>query len=433
MIRNVAELLSALLSNLSREVGSEKTVRHPVVVGEMYEGIAATLIKSGTSFVGLDIQVSSGFIEDGKGNTSNWADCMVCVGAGRPVPQTNKRVYKAEDVLLIVEVKKTLTSKSLKDALLWFRDYFNRLDRAAAPRLPELVRTSWKLIMKKPFPAKDEEIDAFSGMEDTVFRRIVSEARMPARVVFGFYGYKDEAKLRSGFAHVFPKIGFLPSPPVGADINALPNLIICGNASLIKLDGFPYRGPFEEKSQTWCWYGSKTGNPLLPLLEILWTRLQSRFDLPADIFGKDLENEGLSRFVSLRFVPSERGLLGQYYFETLKTEPGQQEFAAWEPAELNCAEFCVVHALCGGGVVDMDAGAFKEMLARNCVSEDELVRGLRDKELVGVRGRRLELLTESLQCMCLSDGRMVAAENNSGRLTAYAAEYVRRKQTEPGK
>lgn len=258
-------------------------------------------------------------------------------------------------------------------------------------------------------------------------RRLMTETKMPARVVFSFHGYKDEDALRKGFAKAFQSIGFIPIRPVlAADVNALPNLVVCGEACLIKLDGLSYPGRFDERSGSWCWYGSKTGNPLLPLLEILWTRLQDRFDLPPDIFGNDLENEGVSRFVSSRFLPQDGGVRWQYHFELgLERSDDQEAFTKWEPSEVTRAEFSVLYVLCQGATADMDSDGFIEMLARNGVTEEELVAGLRKKELAGVRGRTLVLLTEHLQCVMLPDGRCVAAENNSGRLTAYVHEMTR--------
>lgn len=429
MIRNVADLLTQLIAKLAEKSDAETKITHPGVIGEMYEGVAAKALEHATAFDGLDIQIASGFVEDDKGGMSKAADVMICVGSGRPVSNTNRRIYNVKDVIMIVEVKKRLRARDLKEALLWFRDYWKKLDRPGKPRLPELVHSSWRLLMRKPWPT-DEDLEAFTDMEDTVFRRIVTEARMPARIVFSFGGYKNEDELRKGFGHAFQKIGFLSAPPALADVNALPNLIICGNACLIKLDGLPYPGLFHEPSGTWFWYASKTGTTFLPLLEILWTRLQTRFDLPPDIFGDDLENEGVNRFGSARIIQQPSGQRAwDYVFEPLHAkEPQQEEFLPWEPAELTQAEFSVLNVLCAMGEADLDHPAFRELLAKHALTEENLVSGLRDKGFVGVRGRHLELLTEHLQCMVLGDGRVVAAENNSGRLSAYAANYMKERR-----
>jgi len=427
MIRNIADLLEAILGELTEGAKAETTVKHPGLIGEMYEGITSRILEFAVDFEKLDLHVASGLIIDGSGGISKQVDCMVCVGLGRRIPETNKRIYHNDDVIMIVEVKKRLLGGEMRKSLLWFRHHWKKIERNTTLRLPDLVRTSWQLLLRKTWPIEGE-MEGYSDMEDTVFRRIVTEARMPARVVFGFDGYKNEKELRIGLFNALNKIGFIPPKTcLGADINAFPNLIVCGKACLVKLDGFPYRGVFSDVQQSWCWYGSKTGNTLLTLLEILWTRLQSRFDHFPDLFGDDLENEGMNRFGSARIVQHDGKAQWQYLFEQMHPkEIAQQEFMAWKPAELTTAEFSVLQVLCSGSTVNLDDDAVHHILRSNKVSEDELVQGLRSKELAGLRGRHVELLTEQLQCLKLADGRMVAADNNSGRLTAYVAALIRK-------
>lgn len=154
MIRDTEQLISELLKKLGGDADAEPDVRQSVVVGKMYEGAVSRILAeaSAVRFAGHDLRVCSGFAKDEDGVLSKWADCMVCVGPGREVPNTNDRVYPMADVLLIAEVKKTLNAKELKKSLRFFRDFWKRLRRPEQPSMLSLVIQGWQRLMSKPWP-----------------------------------------------------------------------------------------------------------------------------------------------------------------------------------------------------------------------------------------------------------------------------------------
>lgn len=436
MIHTVADLLKALLSDRTAGLGDLSFIKQPGIVGEMYEGLTSEILEN-ACLAGLDLQVASGLIIDELDAESNEVDCMICVGSGKQIGNTRRRIYRPEDVIMIVEVKKTLLGDSMKEALLLFRSYFLKIRRSKESRLPQLERKSWSFLTGEAWP---RDVKAIRGLIPYLAHHCLrAEARMPARVVFGHRGYKGEKQLREGCENALNRIGLIPmKDALGGDINTLPNLIICGDAYLVKCDGFPYPGVYSQREESWCWYGSHSGKPLLALLEILWTRLQARFDLSSNIFGKDLLQETISGFASVRAVDGVDGkkvLL--HRFHPIRKREGANASISWEPAVLTPPEVIVVSQLLDGRRVNIHDATFQGMLAEYQVTEDELIRSLAEKELVGRGGEELVLLPDDCLLVQLADGRFVAAENNSGRLSAYVLEqekaFLARRVNEVGK
>lgn len=143
MISDAASFLAALRDRLADEAGGEASVTHPVVIGEMYEEATALLLGSAAAFDGLGLTIATGFVEDATGTPSKQVDCMVCVGEGRQLGQSRHRVFSLADVLMVVEVKKTLRARELKSSLSWFRDFHSRLSWPDHSRSPRLVQKAW--------------------------------------------------------------------------------------------------------------------------------------------------------------------------------------------------------------------------------------------------------------------------------------------------
>lgn len=420
MIDDAASLLGGLRDRLVEQARRENAVQHPGIIGEMYEEATAKLLRNGAAFEGLGLRVATGFVEDPEGNRSRQVDCMVCVGEGRPIAQTRHRVYRAEDVLMVVEVKKTLRSKELRDALSWFRDLCFRLSWNGPSRLPRLLEKSWSNLTATPFPEGRAALAEYGSFERLVFGLLAREARLPARVLFAFDGYEGEAALATAVGGAMEKLGSVPDV-VGGEITAFPNLVVCGRAGVVKLDGFPYPGTFDEESRMWAWLGSNSGNPFLSLLEVLWTRLRARFGLSSRIFGDDLGAETVTWFATLEAVDESSNTFGLRFHARRRDGETRQSGESWRPAELTEAEFQVMTGMSLGLTPDFDSAEFGAFLSKLGTSEEELVRSLRTKGVAGVSGRTLVPLIDGLRCVAMPDGTYLAGDDSTGRLTAYLA------------
>src|SRR5579863_5493450 len=107
MITNLADLLGELARAEAEKLG-KNDIKHPTLIGGMYEGLTRELLVRSVPD-GLDLQVVGGLVVDGRGGTSGQIDCMLVHGTGTPVPYS-PGTYKwhVKDVLAVFEVKKNL-------------------------------------------------------------------------------------------------------------------------------------------------------------------------------------------------------------------------------------------------------------------------------------------------------------------------------------
>ncbi|MEI9962710.1 MAG: hypothetical protein WDM76_16820 [Limisphaerales bacterium] len=81
--------------------------------------------------------------------------------------------------------------------------------------------------------------------------------------------------------------------------------------------------------------------------------------------------------------------------------------------------------------IDLTEKAFLEFLAKEGETVASITASLNQKRLANVGGHKLQLITDECACVILPDGRCVAAENKTNRLSRYAlkiAEEMRRKK-----
>lgn len=406
-------------------------IQHPGLFGEMYEGLTKALVGKAI-FEGMDLRVASGKIRNSKGNLSGQIDCMVVLGSGEPIPHTQHFTYAVDKVVMIVEVKKTLYGAKLHEALELFRQFWREVAEVNPPQTA-LITDAWRALFKRNLP-KASEVSTLPFHEEMIYHTLLVEAALPLRVVFGYDGYADEYGLREGLVGYLEGITALPiEKRPRFNINTFPNLIVCRNASLIKLDGMPYSGMIDGRG-FWWWMASRRTEPLHSLLELLWTRLAYTFKLDPEIFGEDLEMEAITPLLAGKAEKMGDG--GGWNYENmpipkdeLQSGPNRE---AWHPPTLNKAEFVIVNSLCKKGEIDIGEKEFVEFLTKEGEAVESICASLNQKGLTTVAGRKLMLITDECACMFLPDGRCVAAENKSGRLLRYAmkvTEEVRRRRT----
>jgi hypothetical protein len=205
-----------------------------------------------------------------------------------------------------------------------------------------------------------------------------------------------------------------------------PNLIICDKYSLFKSNGVPYGMPIQEDGY-WPFYFSSNHNPLLIMLEMIWTRLQYLFELPSEIFGDDLESELHHPFLIAK-LQSRAGLRGWEYNEvTLDTTLLEEPLGtgSWEPAFLSELEFTVVSYLCKHEYIDcLNDKGFQQLLKENKTTLEKLRETLEQTGLVAFDKDKMVLLSEKCSTVVLPDGRLIAGENKTGRLTRWVKRFM---------
>lgn len=421
MIRTVAELLSKIVQQ-NLPLLDTNEIKHAPTIGDMYEGLSADLLGRAIP-EGLGLQIVTGFATDGAGNLSGQLDCMLVRGEGNQIPYTDSFVWHVKDVIAVIEVKKTLHTADMSDALAQLgsvRALEHNYRKMAAESSGETVdiepaRRAFAETTRRIAPRYEELNDLPIG-DQMIFHTLVTEQISIIRIVLGLHGFRSELAFRNALVELLQaNIGVNGFGPGG-----LPQLIISGNYCLAKANGRPYSAPLVDGA--WPFYFSTPVNPLLLLLEFIWTRLDELFNLP-DLWGEDLDLEVARALLSATFA--QDGDRGGWEIEFL--EPSKDELSSvptqepWSPAFVSLEEFVVLQRLCAGRSVSMDDADFLAWLKTREIQPESLRNSLLQTGLVATQGQELQLITTECHCVILPTGEFVAAENNTGRLTRWIA------------
>jgi hypothetical protein len=245
----------------------QQQIKHTTTIGDMYEGLTATVLERAIPMQ-ADLRVVTGFAEANSGVRSGQIDCMLVSGSGKQLPYSKSSVWNIGDVIAVVEVKKTLFSAQVEtayDQLRHFLDLHWEDFQKSPPEVLDIgpALQAYRLITGLEPPLHSEAGKLPFHLE-MLYRALVVEQISPVRIIFGYGGFASEASLREGF------FDFLERHPKqqGFGGGTLPALIVCGQFSLVKLDGFPFTYPMQGKR--WLIYGSSHQNPLYFLLELIW-------------------------------------------------------------------------------------------------------------------------------------------------------------------
>ncbi len=193
---------------------------------------------------------------------------------------------------------------------------------------------------------------------------------------------------------------------------------------MIKGNGMPYIGGMIDHQ--WAFYLSSAENPLLKLLEIIWTRLSYRFNITAAIFGDDLEMEGANPFLLANMVNISGIKAWNIHYEpmskkSLEKSNGNME---WKPTKITDEQHHVIDYLAQYGKLRIDKlNEWMKSIGKQ-VDEMDFVAELVKTKLVGTTSSlELVLLTEQCECVCLPELGFYAADNKTGKLDRWIARH----------
>lgn len=423
MIRTVADFLQKLADAEVARLDAVD-IQHGPTIGDMYEGLSANLLQRAVPEQ-LGLQIVSGFISDGRGNLSGQVDCMLVRGNGAVLPYTNRFVWPIQDVIAVFEIKKTLYRDDLIDAFGKLRRV-GELDRSfrLAPERKDVVvdvesaqrafAETTRMTARSP-----QEIDSLPPSHRPIFHTLVQEQLAPVGIVLGYHGYASESALRDSLWEYLENqvhaLGYGPGN--------FPQLMISGRFSLLKANGQPYSARMHEG--WWPFYLSSRVNPVLLILEFVWTRLDLHFNI-GGLWGADLELEALHPYLLAKPATTEDGRTGWYVWGT---ELDENEVAArddvepWQPVELSIEQFVVLQRLCHGDSVRLDDPGLLGYLEENGLDPEQLRTDLLDTGLVAMAGSEVVLITVKCTAFALPDGRLVAGENNTGRMERWVERH----------
>ncbi|WP_263385817.1 hypothetical protein [Granulicella arctica] len=350
---------------------------------------------------------------------SGQIDCMLVSGTGTRLPHTDLFTWQVRDVIAVFEVKKNLFSAELAGSHVHLRKvldlHWDDFVRAPHGKVNvESAEHAFKMIVGFPPPPR-EQLPTLPFDIEMIYRALTVELVSPIRVALSYSGFRSEKPLRDGFIGFLKKnIGKAGMSPV-----MLPSLIVSGQYSLLKMNGQPYSG--RQYETWWPIFASSHENPLIFVLEIIWTRLSERTEMP-EWFDQDLGIEKLALLLGCRAVQQDGKSGWQYdvteFTETQLREPGEQH--TWEPHFLTVFQHTVVAHLCRHDSV----GLSESLLHNLSQQEQEELEELFEVRLVGYEADRIVLLTRSCRCAILPDGRFAAADDSSGRFSAWVERYL---------
>lgn len=415
MIRTIADLLNEFVL-AEKEILNQKKIKHPTTIGTMYEGLTARVLNR-YLFKGLNLRVVKNSFINGC-NTE--FDVMLVEGEGEKITYTDRYIYKPEQIIVVIQVKKNLYSKDIKEGfnnLRFLINYFEPRNKDINEFDFRLFRDAFKTICRKDVTAK------FSKYEESIYTALRVDAFLPVRIIWGYNGFASEFSFRESFFE-YLKTNLttdLNKPIKGFGPHNFPNLIICGQYSLIKQNGMPFNVPIEE-GKWWNLYTTSSYTPTNFLLEVIWTRLSYKFiQLPINIFGEDLIMEPFNRFIDCRIIECNDNYLWEYDYFRMSNEAlkDNSKVTEWQPVELDRIQYKIVNEICEKGEVDLSDNSFKHFVTNvgSYSSPSDFVDKLRATGLIFVEFNKLKLLTNQCQCAILPNGKFVAGENASGRFT----------------
>ena len=352
MIRQVSELLEALMKE-EREKLDEYSLKHGPTIGKMYEGLASELLGRVIPS-SLNLQVHHGIIHDGNGLMSGEIDCMLVKGQGENIPYTDSYKWHIRDVVAVVEVKKTLYSADLRDAFTHLRgvvdSYASYIKSGDGGETFNIEPARKAFSETTGLVAPDYSNVAELGIEmETLFHLFVTEHLSPIRIVLGYHGFKKESSLRKSL------LDFLEENKMtqGFGVGSFPQLIVCGDYSLVKLNGYPYSAPMQ--NSFWNFYVSSITNPVHLILELVWTRLSYEISI-ADLWGEDLGVENFSMYLSGRIIAAESHIGWEYDYTEISDAILADRIPEldWSPVFVSNLQFVIFNRLCSEGELNID-------------------------------------------------------------------------------
>lgn len=421
MIVSVADLLLQLKEK-EGEMLALVDITHGPTIGDMYEGLSKDIL-SRTFPLELDLQLKSGFIVDGAGNKSPQIDLMLVRGIGDRIPYTDSHIWHIQNVIAVFEIKKTLLGQELEEDLekaaalkeLEFSYRSTLLDRHE-PIDIESGLNAFELTTGLARPSR-EEVPMLPPLEQLIYHSMAFEQFSVIRILFGYQGFKTERGFRSSLAKIFEKYSGIKRGPAH-----LPHLVISGQFSIVKATGQPYICPIE--NGLWSFYLSSSANPLRLLLELLWTRLSREYNV-GNLWGDDLDVEVLKPYFLTGAIKNDDHFTWDIKYMDIPEGKLKVlgDTVPWNPTTLTAEQLAVMQLLLSGNRVSVNDPEIGALLDEANLSPEDFWSSLRATRLVVLRGSQIELITNEFMALMLSDGTIVAADNESGRLTRWLSAH----------
>lgn len=429
MIETVSDLLENFKKHaLNKIKKQDNDIKHRPTIGNIFEGLTSSLLEKGI-FEGLDLRVvEQSFIYNDNGKISSEMDCLLVTGQGIKISFTNQYKYHIKDVIAVIQVKKKLYANDIDDSYHNLNSVINMYEpREVESYVSRALRDSYKAIASKELP-NTERRKTLNDKENLLYDYLVMEAIHPLRIVIGYYGYKDEFSLREGFVKKIEEI-VKKGPVKGYSPGSFPNLIICGNNTIVKNNGMPIGVPFNNTNYYWPILLSSHEKPMNYLLELIWTRLSYKFEINSKIFGEDTHQDQMNPFISCKERKMNNENWGwEYNYHEINRKKLSEPFIKeeWKPTELNKSQFAILNQISHSGAIDIyNDKQLSDFLNNEHQELTTFIDGLIATRLVYVDEGKMNLLVDDLLIVFSPDGKVYGGENKNKRMTNYFINRIK--------
>ncbi len=410
MLKSVADILLALQKYEQKEL-EEQSISHGPTIGAMYEGLSRSILGEMVPDT-LNLKLVQGFASGPGESLSRQIDCMLVHGEGRRIPYTESFVWPVRNVLAAFEVKKTLYASELRTSHDTLASVLTQFEASAADGVNDqsaAIRFA-ELMGRVPTP------DVADQATLTYFAH---SYHAPLRIVFAYDGYSTEGGLRDGFMKYFREF-IWPQRPIFIPYQ-FPNLIVCGENTIVRYNGHPYLRPANERG-VWPLLATSAANPLHFIIETLWYRFATDFAWPYP-FDAHLSQGRTTPLLTARFFTADDGLLGVRYGEvkTSSDELSRKELG-WEPMRLTREQWLLLRVVQIQGVIESDDARLKTWCKVNRIKLTQAKQTLTNERLIVEAEGKLTCFREKLYSTVVNGRLLTSLEQDRWRLDALAGK-----------
>lgn len=417
MIKGLSELANSIKEKELKQVEEYLNhIFHPVTRGDMFEGLTQNIIKSTVGQV-PEIHICEGFVKNYRNKMlSPQMDIIIYINECEKIPHTNSKIVSIDNVLAIIEIKKTLSKTELQD----FYDKQGKIYDLLDDKMrfdEELFSLSTKALFRKII--NDEKAkESLSKLEYYLYHVMKVENSSPLRICFGYDGFIKETTLRDNLLYVIKDRIENQLPHTG--MPSLPSLVICENNCLIKMIAQPFIKPSTDPHIIMSSY---KGDVIRVLLTMLIAKIESKTDVRFELDSDDYQVLKFNDFLGVDIDDDDNT---RYYPCTLthqESKNNMNKTIDWEPIEISEFENLVVTLLCNLSYekepqLSVDSEIFKEHDL-----DKELINLIRFG-FISIHDNIVELI--STECLVvIFEGKFLIGENNANQMKNWMRNKIK--------
>lgn len=433
MIETFERVLEEIIKMGTSSNADFSDIGHQGMIGDMYEGLTGDVLRAGL-LTGTNTRVRRGKIKADTANGrlySNQVDCMVVIGEGERIPHTDHYIYDINDVIAVVEVKKTLTRRELEDAMSKLRSVHDiRMkskvvsDDHVAMAL-RVQRDAFRAVFRRPYPGDEPGVlSSFeTDPERMMYSAIRMSAAMPIMVIWGYSGHQTESGFRNCLREVLKK----------SDVDMIfsgPDCILSGDYLYVKSTGMPFAHEAPSRGDFLYAY-TQRGLKSRTILNLLWYRMCKRFNRDFMILA---DGRAYSVNPLLSYTSESRRKTRIRYYDISDQDLRTRKIETSSPAVLSLEEWAAFTLLFERNAIDLedqaefvrvlqescnqlvklcDASRFKSPMRMSWSTFSQLIEKITSSRLIAVDQGKLHLVTSRCVVMAATN-EVVAFDNRDG-------------------